>query len=166
MKKLYLILFLLPVLIMAQTGPKLEIEGGETINTGNHMRGKEVNYEIQFKNSGDADLAISGVSTSCGCSTALVSSNLVKPGESGSVKFTFNGNGFGNVTKSVTINTNETPTAFHTVQLSMNMVEPITLNPQSIMTEGKVGEELKQTATIVNSLDKEVSLLELTSIPL
>jgi hypothetical protein len=148
---------------MAQTGPKLEIEGGETINTGNHMRGKEVNYEIQFKNSGDADLAISGVSTSCGCSTALVSSNLVKPGESGSVKFTFNGNGFGNVTKSVTINTNETPTAFHTVQLSMNMVEPITLNPQSIMTEGKVGEELKQTATIVNSLDKEVSLLELTS---
>jgi Protein of unknown function (DUF1573) len=163
MKKLYLILFLLPVLIMAQTGPKLEIDGGETINTGNHMRGKEVNYEIQFKNTGDADLAISGVSTSCGCSTALVSSNLVKPGESGSVKFTFNGNGFGNVTKSVTINTNETPTAFHTVQLSMNMVEPITLNPQSIMTEGKVGEELKQTATIVNSLDKEVSLLELTS---
>ncbi|MFI5211346.1 MAG: DUF1573 domain-containing protein [Ignavibacteria bacterium] len=163
MKKLYLILFLLPVIIMAQTGPKLEIEGGETINTGNHMRGKEVNYEIQFKNTGDADLAISGVSTSCGCSTALASSNLVKPGESGSVKFTFNGNGFGNVTKSVTINTNETPTAFHTVQLSMNMVEPITLNPQSIMTEGKVGEELKQTATIVNSLDKEVSLLELTS---
>lgn len=162
MKKLFLFL-LLPVLVMAQTGPKLQVEGGETINTGNHMRGKEVNYEIQFKNVGDADLAISGVSTSCGCSTALVSSNLVKPGESGSVKFTFNGNGFGTVTKSVTINTNETPNAFHTVQLSMNMVEPVTTNPQSIMTEGKVGEELKQTATVVNSLDKQVDILEVSS---
>ena len=163
MKKLFLFLILLPVLVFAQSGPKLEVEGGESINTGNHMRGKEVIYEIQFKNVGDADLAISGVSTSCGCSTALVSSNLVKPGESGSVKFTFNGNGFGNVAKSVTINTNETPNAFHTIVLSMNMVEPITLNPQSIITEGKVGEELKQTASIVNSLDKEVNILEVTS---
>lgn len=163
MKRLFLFLLLLPVLAFAQKGPKLEIEGGETINTGSYMRGKEVNYEIQFKNTGDADLAISGVSTSCGCSSALVSSNLVKPGESGSVKFTFNGNGFGTVTKSVTINTNETPTAFHTVMLNMNMIEPITLNPQSIMTEGKVGDELKQTATVTNSLDKQVDILEVSS---
>lgn len=163
MNKLLMILFLLPVIAFAQTGPKLVVEGGENINAGSHMRGQEVNYEIQFKNVGDADLAISGVSTTCGCSSALVSSNLVKPGERGLVKFTFNGQAFGTVTKSVTISTNETPTAYHTINVSMNMVEPVTVSPQSIVTEGKVGDELKQSVTVLNSLGKQVEIVEVGS---
>ena len=162
MKKL-LFFLLLPVIVFAQSGPKIEIEGGNNINTGSHMRGKEVVYEIKFKNSGDADLKISSVQTTCGCSSALLAGDLIKPGESGSIKFTFNGQGFGMVSKNILVNTNETENNAHTLSLSMNMVDPITFNPQSIVTEGKVGDELQQTATITNALDKEIDITDISS---
>jgi len=45
----------------------------------------------------------------------------------------------------------------------MNMLDPVVLNPQSIMTEGKVGQELEQIATITNSYDKDLDINEITS---
>jgi hypothetical protein len=60
------------------------------------------------------------------------------------------------------VTTNETDN-YHTINVSMNMVDPLTFAPQSIITEGKVGQELTQTATITNSLDKEIDITELTS---
>src|SRR4030095_6758377 len=166
MRKIIFTILLFPLIVFSQSGPKMEVEGGDDINTGSHMRGKEVKYEIKFKNAGDQDLKISRVQTSCGCSSALASSDLVKPGESGTINFTFNGQGFGVVSKSVMVSTNETgdgQTSYHTIKLSMNMADPLTLNPQSIITEGKVGDELKQTATITNSYDKEIDITEVTS---
>ena len=163
MKKFLLFLLFVPVFIMSQTGPKLEIEEGESINTGSHMRGKELDYIINFKNTGDEDLKITAVNTSCGCSSALASSDLLKPGESGSVKFHFNGQGFGPVSKSVTISTNETDPGYHVILLTMNMVDPVILNPQSIISEGIVGDELSKTAIMTNSLDKQMDITEIVS---
>lgn len=163
MKKLILAVLFIPVILFSQTGPKLEVIGGENINTGSHRRGQEVTYEIQFKNSGDQDLKITGVQTSCGCSSALAGSDAVKPGETGSIKFTFNGQGMGSVTKIVMISTNEPGNPTHNVQMTMNMADPVTLNPGSIITEGKVGDELTQTASILNSFDKTIDITEITS---
>lgn len=163
MKKLLLALLLFPVLLFAQTGPKIEIAGGDNINTGNHRRGQELTYEITFKNVGDQDLQVTSVQTSCGCSSALASADVVKPGESGTIKFTYNGLGMGSVTKAVMITTNENGNSTKNVLLTMNMVDPLTLNPGSIITEGKVGDELKQKASIVNSMDKEIDITEITS---
>lgn len=163
MKKIILALLFLPLIVFAQTGPKFEVEGGENVTAGNFIRGKEVNYEIKFKNSGDAELKISGVQTSCGCSTALISSDVLQPGEAGSIKFTFNGQGFGPVMKSVIVNTNEGEANYHTIHVNMNMTDPLSVNPQSIITEGKVGDELQQTATIMNTLDKDIDITEITS---
>ncbi len=163
MKKLLLALLLFPVLLFAQTGPKIEIAGGDNINTGNHRRGQELTFEITFKNIGDQDLKVTSVQTSCGCSSALASADVVKPGETGTVKFTYNGQGMGSVTKAVMISTNENGSSTKNVLLTMNMVDPLTLNPGSIITEGKVGDELKQKASIVNSMDKEIDITEITS---
>jgi hypothetical protein len=138
----------------------MTIEEGDKINTGSHHRGKEVVYEIKFKNSGDADLRINGVQTSCGCSSALSSSEIIKPGESGSINFTFNGQGFGMVSKSVTVVTNETDNPSH-VQLTMNMVSPV-IESQSIITE-EVGDEVKQNATVQNMYDKDIEINEVTA---
>jgi hypothetical protein len=163
MKKAAFLILFISAALFSQAGPKLEVEGGENINAGSFMRGKQVDYEIKFKNTGDSDLKISGVSTSCGCSSALTTSDLVRPGESGSIKFTFNGLAMGEVKKSVMVSTNETENNYHTIGITMKMTDPLTFNPQSIITEGKVGQELKQTATITNSLDKEVDITEITS---
>ncbi|MBL8017226.1 MAG: hypothetical protein JNK43_08155, partial [Ignavibacteria bacterium] len=45
MKNLLFALLLLPLAAFAQTGPKMEIVGGDNINTGTHRRGVEVVYE-------------------------------------------------------------------------------------------------------------------------
>ena len=144
LKLLFLLVLCLPSFITAQTGPKFEVEGGETINTGTHLRNKEVKYEIKFKNSGDEDLKIVSVSATCGCSSALASSENLKPGEEGVINFTFNGIGMGPITKSIVVSTNEKENSSHQINLTMNMVDPVTLNPTSIITQGKVGEEINQ----------------------
>jgi Protein of unknown function (DUF1573) len=163
MRRLFLFLLIIPLFVSAQSGPKLEIEGGENINTGSHLRGKEVHYDIKFKNVGDEDLKITSVSTSCGCSSALVSADLLKPGESGKIDFMFNGLGMGTVQKNVMIQTNEAVTPFHTIAMTMTMIEPVTLTPQSIITEGKVGEELTKTAVLTNTMDKQLEITDITS---
>lgn len=149
--------------LFAQNSPKLEVVGGESINIGNKQRGTPVEYDIAVKNVGNADLKITSVSSSCGCTGILSSSDLIKPGESGSVKFSFNGQAMGQVSKNIYIVTNETENASHTVTFTVNMIDPVSLNPSSIMTEGKVGDELKQTATLTNSSGSEITIIEITS---
>jgi hypothetical protein len=157
-KLLFLFFLLFPAILSAQSGPVLKIDGGENINTGNHPKDKEVNYDILFKNSGDSDLKIISVVPTCGCSSALSSDSIIKPGEAGSIKFTFNGHGFGSVTKNLIVNTNESADNYHTLHITMNMVDPLGLNPQSIITEGKVGDNLTKTATVTNSTDKQIDI--------
>lgn len=161
--KLLFLILLTPVLLYAQTGPKFEVIGGEQINTGSHLRNKEVHYDIQFKNSGDENLKIVMVTATCGCSSALATSDELKPGEEGTIKFTFNGLGMGKVTKSVLVSTNEKEDKDHTISLTMDMVEPVTIRPESILTSGKVGDEIKLSATILNALDKIITITEITS---
>lgn len=154
---------MLPACFYAQNGPKFEVAEGETINTGNHQRNTEVKYEIMFRNSGDDTLKILSVTATCGCSSALLSSNVLLPGEGGTINFVFNGIGMGQVTKGVIVNTNEAVNSTHQINMVMNMVDPVTLTPASIITEGKVGEEIKQTATMFNSLGKQISITEVIS---
>jgi hypothetical protein len=127
------------------------------------MRNKEVHYEIKFKNSGDEDLKIVSVSATCGCSSALSTSDSLKPGEEGTINFTFNGLGMGQVTKNIVVSTNEKENPNHTISLTMNMVEPVTLDPSSIITQGKVGDELSQTAKMTDGLDKPITIDEISS---
>jgi hypothetical protein len=162
-KLLLLFILLTPVMIYAQAGPKFEVEGDQPINTGVHLRNKEVHYDIKFKNAGDEILKIVSVSATCGCSSALSTSDTLQPGEEGLIKFTFNGIGMGPITKSIIVSTNEKENSSHQIDLKMNMVDPVTLNPTSIITQGKVGEEIKQTATITDGLDKPITINEVVS---
>lgn len=163
MKKIFIALLLFPIVIFAQTGPKIEIVGGDNINLGSHKKGIEVTYEIAFKNIGDQELKILGIQTSCGCTSAIAGTDAVQPGETGSIKFTFNGQGMGIVTKAVSIATNEAGGSTHNVMMTINLADPVTLNPSSIITEGKVGEELKQQAALTNNSDKAIDITEITS---
>ena len=108
-------------------------------------------------------LKIVSVSATCGCSSALSSSDTLEPGEEGTIKFTFNGIGMGPITKSIIVSTNEKENSSHQIDLKMNMVDPVTLNPTSIITQGKVGEEINQTATMTDGLDKPITINEVVS---
>jgi uncharacterized cupredoxin-like copper-binding protein len=53
---------------------------------GTVQEGDVVNYTFNFVNKGNAELKIRDIKTSCGCTTALVSGNLVEPGKEGTLK--------------------------------------------------------------------------------
>lgn len=77
-----------------------------TINSG-----EEVVHVFKFKNTGDADIVISQVKGSCGCTSPEYPQNPVKPGEEGEIKVTFRSKGIaGQVVKDITILANTVPT--------------------------------------------------------
>lgn len=101
---LLLILLVLPLHLFAAaavTTEVLEYDFGEV------AQGDKVNYTFRFKNSGDELLEISSVSSSCGCTAALLSSKRIAPGDTGEIKATFDSSRFrGPITKTITLNSN------------------------------------------------------------
>jgi hypothetical protein len=77
---------------------------------GKIVAGEKVTYNFKFKNTGTADLLITKVSASCGCTAPSYPSTPIAPGEEGVVSVAFNSeirNGFQN--KTVTVLTNTIP---------------------------------------------------------
>ena len=72
--------------------PVIKLEETEH-DFGRIIEGETVSYSFNFKNAGKSDLIIADVSTSCGCAVPSYPKTPVRPGESGSIKITFNSNG-------------------------------------------------------------------------
>lgn len=52
-------------------------------------KGERLSYNFKFKNTGNSDLIISYVESSCGCTTSSPPKAPIKPGDSGEIKVTF-----------------------------------------------------------------------------
>ncbi|NOY52573.1 MAG: DUF1573 domain-containing protein [Deltaproteobacteria bacterium] len=77
-------------------------------NFGTVKEGTEVTHEFSFRNGGDADLVITDVKTSCGCTAAVTSAKTIASGKSGTLKVTFNSRGRrGHQTKTITVYSND-----------------------------------------------------------
>ena len=64
-------------------------------------------YEFKFKNTGTEPLIITDAKGSCGCTVPTYPKNIpIKPGETQSIKVTYDTKRVGNFTKTVTINSN------------------------------------------------------------
>ncbi len=83
----------------------------ETVHDfGKMVQGEIVKYSFHFKNVGKADLRISRVSTSCGCTVGKYPHEPVKPGEEGDIEVTFNSaHKMGYQNKSIMILSNTDP---------------------------------------------------------
>ncbi len=72
--------------------------------------GEKVAHKYKFKNTGNANLIISDVSASCGCTIPRYSKKPVKPGEEGYIEVEFDSSGrHGQQHKSVTVLANTQP---------------------------------------------------------
>lgn len=109
-KPLFLIVILLltvNTLSFAGKGPRISFST-DYHDFGNVLQGKTVEYTFIFENKGTEDLWIKEVTTSCGCTAALVSSNTVKPGEKGEIKVSYDSQGrAGNVSRTITVVSND-----------------------------------------------------------
>ncbi|MCQ2375513.1 MAG: DUF1573 domain-containing protein [Salinivirgaceae bacterium] len=57
---------------------------------GNLLQGEVVNHAFVFRNIGNADLLITDVSASCGCTLAKYPEQPIHPGDSGKIEVEFN----------------------------------------------------------------------------
>lgn len=79
-------------------------------NLGEIMEGEIITYGVKFSNTGNADLIISNVITSCGCTVGKFPQKPIKPGETGVIELTFDSSGeTGYQNKTITVETNTLP---------------------------------------------------------
>ena len=108
MKKLVFLLLvgLFPALSFGQGILKFE---QEIHNFGTIQEGDPAVHEFKFTNEGDQPIIMSNVRASCGCTTPFWTREPVAPGETGSIKASYNSKGRpGNFHKTITITSNST----------------------------------------------------------
>jgi hypothetical protein len=83
----------------------------EQIDLGNVPQGKPVTITFEFKNTSANSVIITNVKASCGCTATDYTKEPIAPGETASIKATYNAAAKGAFTKTVTVTTNaeETP---------------------------------------------------------
>lgn len=87
---------------LAQESRKIEMNE-MTHDFGTLQKGDPAEFTFTFKNVSKADVQLSNVKASCGCTTPSWTREVVKPGESGDIRVKYNSNRVGPFTKSVTI---------------------------------------------------------------
>jgi uncharacterized cupredoxin-like copper-binding protein len=75
---------------------------------GNVKEGQVVDYTFKFKNTGKGVLEVKNVSTSCGCTVALISSKILEPGKEGTLRVELDTkNREGQLNRNITIQSND-----------------------------------------------------------
>ena len=97
--------------VLAADAPKVKFEQ-EIYDFGVITDGDKVTFAFKFKNEGKTPLIISNATATCGCTNPEYPKTPIKPGESGTVKVTFDSTGkSGMQDKVVTISSNANPEA-------------------------------------------------------
>ena len=95
--------------------------------------GESVKHAFKFKNLGKGELIINNVKSSCGCTAALVSKNILHKEEEGEIEVKFNsGHYVGKVTKSVVVNSNDPENTKYKLTITGEIIEEISVNPKQI----------------------------------
>ncbi len=89
---------------------------------GKALPNKTLSKEFSLRNFGDAELVIEGVSTSCGCTAAIMAASKVPPGGSTQLRVTFETRSYvGKVERQVLVRSNDPKTPVLTLKLSASV---------------------------------------------
>lgn len=105
MKKILLIAIMALVSVSVHAQAKMSFES-ETIDYGQIDKGSDGLRIFKFTNTGDADLVISDVKSSCGCTVPEKPKGPIAPGESSSIKVKYDTKRVGKIRKTITVYSN------------------------------------------------------------
>lgn len=97
MRKLLFLLLMLSGLVLAacNTGqPQIALETAN-VDLGDVVNGEIVTREVAVQNTGNTDLVIDAVSTSCGCTKATLDSMTISPGSEATLQIVFDSGAHG-----------------------------------------------------------------------
>jgi hypothetical protein len=106
------------------SGPRLRVEPA-SFDFGKAAPHKTLRKEFSIRNFGNQDLVIESVSTTCGCTAALMDSQVVKPGGTTPLRVTLETRSYrGRVQRSVMLRTNDPLAALLEVKVAVTVEAP------------------------------------------
>lgn len=156
-------------------GPEIT-SGKPKFDFGNVDEGPDIIHKFVIHNRGKGVLKISNVSTSCGCTAAVITkfgasdqaATLpveIPPGGKGVVKATYHTNGRpGHATKIITVTSNDTVHPSFQLQLDMTVVREVDTQPDRLYLYGlKHGDPHSSTIKVLGKPGKALQVLSATS---
>jgi hypothetical protein len=131
---------------------------------GQVKQGELLSHEFVFSNEGDATLVIQKVSTTCGCTAALLSADKIPPGKEGKIEVKFDTRGYGGqVSKLLYVDSNDPQQSRQQLQVTADIETPpaprIDLDPYNY-DAGLVieGEGILANLTVMNKGELELKV--------
>ena len=161
------------VAIIAAAGPAATapspaiIFASETCDLGSVVQGEQPVCDFAFTNVGSGELRILQVEPTCGCTTALLSSTLVRSGEHGTIRTVFDSENFsGEVHKEIEVRTSDPGRPTITLRLTA-LVEPeVEFEPAAVTFDAvRPGTVLRQSVALTNRRAEAVRILSLSVEP-
>ncbi len=141
--------------------PVLKVIGSEVHNFGKVLRGTKVSHIFQLKNVSKKTIEIDRIESSCGCTAALISNKVLKPGQVAKITAEFNSEGFsGFVEKSVTVYLKNNPVPSNTLKIQATVEVEFEIVPfYMVFDNAIVGVEKQGIVQIINRTNKKVKIL-------
>ncbi len=151
-------LFMIAGMVPAASA-QLEVMQGNDISFGTiYQTGAMVHKVITVKNVGSDSVKIGNVSTSCGCTAAIVATKALAPGQETDIRIQFNPAGYiGGVTKYIYITSSYKKSPLMTVRMTGNVAYALQPTPRYVQFNNEHPGKLDST---------EISLSNTTSEPL
>ena len=148
----------------AKGSPGIRFEA-TTYDYGAVDEGTNVDHVFRLTNVGDVDLVIGKVTTSCGCTAALASANLIAPGGSGEIKVSFRTQGYkGKVTRYIYVESNDPAAAKVTLQMAGTVKREIDTDQSYVFfTSVNQGETPTKSVRIFSTTGKPFTVASVTT---
>lgn len=153
--------FALPMMMYAQ--PRLQMQSlvdwGVVVPRGSLTKQDSVKYRVPIKNIGNKTLVISSVRPQCGCTSAPLERDTLKPGEATAMNITLTlPAGSGVVDKYVTVYSNDSAGA-HVLKLRAEVSRPLQLSSSFLgFNQGYVGEPTRSKIKLTTQVDEDVMI--------
>lgn len=126
---LFVLVLLGTVAACSSSDPEISVET-QQLDLGDVPNGQIAERDVVVRNSGEGILAIEGISTSCGCTTATLEPMQLGPGESGTLHIEYDAGAHGPdltgpLVRQVFIMSNDPAQPEVTVELSVNVTRPV-----------------------------------------
>jgi len=128
-----LVLLLLPMPLIAQTGPKISFQSMEH-DFGDVKYGDSPSVELTFTNIGDEELILGGIDSSCGCARAIRGSDKIAPGRAGKIHAQIETSGMrpGRHFKTIWVDSNDPEHPRTTLKLLFKIVRHVSIEPETV----------------------------------
>ena len=160
----YIVLLLVTALPLAAQ-PKMKIVEGTKLDYGTIYSNELMRHELTVKNEGKDTLSVSDISSSCGCTVAMVSKNHIPPKGEGKISISFDPSRFsGTVSKAISFETNDPANPHGHVEFTVNVSKVIEVSEDYITFPGAVVDSTTEVVYgLKNVTDRPIRILSILS---